>query len=334
MAIKPSDEYPGKTVAPSAEYPQGAAQNITTPGDGTGTPLLASWVNDLWGFLQSLLNANAATPSGNPDEVGDSQYFDALPIAIEPADNFRLFNRWFADKIQYVAWEGASVSFPENTIPAISGSKGMGGVIFEVRLTSDSEWVLMKDATVDRTTDGTGTVVSKTLANIKALDAGTWKHAYFADTRVPTVEEALLAARKVGLHPVIQAQIIVSDGDRQKLIDAGIKFCDGYNFTITVDDAVDEVAELQAYRALDKRVNLMLPISLGIAQGLTDMATIQPAIANFAAGTTTAANVKDYHDAGFNTIGSLGGTEGIVQETLEKGFGGIIDNGNLTGVEL
>lgn len=332
MAIKPSDEYPGKTQAPSAEYPQGSAQNITTPGDGTGTPLLASWLNDLWGFLQSLLDADGATPSGNPDEVGDSQYFDALLVSIEPADNFRLFNRWLANRIHYIALEGASISLPENTIPAILASKGMTGIFLEARLTSDSEWILMKDATVDRTTDDTGTVASKTLAAIKALDAGTWKDAYFVDTRVPTVEEACLAARKVGLHPVIEAQIVASPANRQKLIDDCIKFCDGYNFTISVSTAVDEVTELQAYRALDKHVNLMLRISV-VAQGLIDIATIQPAVAILLHSVPSASDLKDYHDAGFNTIAS-GVSKSLLQSVLEKGFGGIVDFGGLTGVEL
>lgn len=332
MAIKPADEYPGKIQAPSAEYPQGSAQNITTPGDGTGTPLLASWLNDIWGFLQSLLDADEATPSGNPDEVGASQYFDALLVAIEPASNFRLFDRWLASRIHYVALQGAAISFPENTIPAILASKGMTGIFLEARLTSDSEWILMKDATVDRTTDGTGTVSSKTLAAIKALDAGSWKDSYFVDTRVPTVEEACLAARKVGLHPIIEAQIVASDANRQKLIDNCIKFCDGYNFTITVSTAIDEVTELQAYRVLDKRLNLMLPIP-DVAQGLIDIATIQPAVAKLIQSLPSASQIKDYHDAGFNTI-AFNVLPSNIQETLEKGFGGIIDTGRLTGVEL
>ena len=334
MAIIPNALYPGQTAGTSAQYPQGKARDITTPGDGTGTPFVASLVNDIWGFLQSLLDADSASPSGSPDEVGASQYFDAIPVAAEPADNFRLFNRWMADKIQYVALLGAAESYPENTIPAILGAKGMTGVFLEARLTSDDEWILMKDATVDRTTDDTGTVVSKTLATIKALDAGTWKDAYFADTRVPTVEEALLACRKVKLHPIISAQVIASGANRQKLIDACIKFSDGYNFTISIDGAIDEVGELQAYRALNKRVNLMLPILLGIAQGLTDILTMQPAVALFNAATPSAADVKTYHEASINTMGS-DVTAAILQATLEKGLGGTMSTGGeLIGVEL
>lgn len=84
MAIRPEAEYPGQTIPASAGYPGGSARNITVAGDGTGTPLERRWVNDLWGFLQSLLDAAGITASGVPDEVGASDYFDALN-ALYPA---------------------------------------------------------------------------------------------------------------------------------------------------------------------------------------------------------------------------------------------------------
>jgi hypothetical protein len=79
MAINPSAEYPASQIDTSdpTGYPQGAAQNITAPGDGTGTPLDKKWLNDVWGFLQSLLSAVGEAPSGTPDKVGASQYLDA-----------------------------------------------------------------------------------------------------------------------------------------------------------------------------------------------------------------------------------------------------------------
>lgn len=78
MAINPNTRYPGQTVAPSGPYPGGSAQNVTVPGDGTGTPLEADWVNDLWGFLQALLDRAGISASGTPDGVGASDYLDSL----------------------------------------------------------------------------------------------------------------------------------------------------------------------------------------------------------------------------------------------------------------
>ena len=78
MAITPSSEFPGKIAAPTTEFPYGKARDITTPGDGTGTPWRAALANDIFGAQQSLLSAADIVPSGTPDEVGSSQYLQAL----------------------------------------------------------------------------------------------------------------------------------------------------------------------------------------------------------------------------------------------------------------
>ncbi|MCZ7539203.1 MAG: glycerophosphodiester phosphodiesterase family protein [Anaerolineae bacterium] len=51
--------------------------------------------------------------------------------------------------------------------------------------------VVMHDPMVDRTTDGRGKIADLTLAEIKRLDAGSWKGPQFAGQRVPALEEAL-----------------------------------------------------------------------------------------------------------------------------------------------
>jgi hypothetical protein len=80
MAINPGTLFPGKTTPADADYPFGGAQNITVPGDGTGTPWVASLLNDIFGLQQALLSAVGAVPSGTPDKVGASQYLDALKV--------------------------------------------------------------------------------------------------------------------------------------------------------------------------------------------------------------------------------------------------------------
>ena len=78
MAINPALLYPGKITAPSVSYPYGKAQNVTTPGDGTGTPWEQALVNDLFGFQQKILSGASIVPSGTADNAQTSQYFDAL----------------------------------------------------------------------------------------------------------------------------------------------------------------------------------------------------------------------------------------------------------------
>lgn len=83
MAIIPETEFPGKIIAGNANYPYGQARDITTPSDGTGTPLRASLVNDIFGFLQATLIKGGVTPSGAPDTAVASQYLTALKNIID-----------------------------------------------------------------------------------------------------------------------------------------------------------------------------------------------------------------------------------------------------------
>lgn len=78
---------------------------------------------------------------------------------------------------------------------------GVDEIEFDLRMTGDGHLVVMHDATVDRTTDGTGAIGELTLAEIRALDAGRVFGERFRGDRVPTWEEALdLVQGKVRLN--------------------------------------------------------------------------------------------------------------------------------------
>lgn len=84
---------------------------------------------------------------------------------------------------------------PESTIPAflMAVDKGAHMLEFDVWMTVDGALILMHDGAVDRTTDGSGTIVQMTLDEIKALDAGIKRGEQYRGTRVPTLAEALAA---------------------------------------------------------------------------------------------------------------------------------------------
>ncbi len=73
-----------------------------------------------------------------------------------------------------IAHRGGAGLWPENTLYAFEHAKALGVDCLEldVRSTSDGVLVVMHDATVERTTDGTGRVADMTLAELKGLDAG------------------------------------------------------------------------------------------------------------------------------------------------------------------
>lgn len=78
MAIRPNTEFPTQTTAPSTAYPGGAAQNVSAPSDGTGTPWKANLINDFFGFQQAIIANAAITPSDTPDTAIASQYLQGL----------------------------------------------------------------------------------------------------------------------------------------------------------------------------------------------------------------------------------------------------------------
>ena len=73
-----------------------------------------------------------------------------------------------------LAHRGAAARAPENTLEAfrLAVEEGAGGLELDVSLTRDGEVVVIHDATVDRTTDGSGAVAGMTLDELRRLDAG------------------------------------------------------------------------------------------------------------------------------------------------------------------
>lgn len=92
-----------------------------------------------------------------------------------------------------IAHRGAPRNAPENTLPAIREAARLGArwVEVDVKLTADGKPVIIHDDTVDRTTNGRGLVAGMTLAEIRALDAGSHLGSHHAGTQIPTLEELI-----------------------------------------------------------------------------------------------------------------------------------------------
>ena len=106
---------------------------------------------------------------------------------------------------QVVAHRGASAFAPENTIAAFNAAAVYSEYVeIDVHKSADGELVVIHDDTVDRTTNGTGSVASMTLAQLKALDAGIKADASFTGQTIPTFAEAINAIRAQGMKILIE----------------------------------------------------------------------------------------------------------------------------------
>lgn len=97
---------------------------------------------------------------------------------------------------QPIAHRGLLLHSPENTLANFAACQQLRlGFEFDVRRTKDGTLVCLHDDTLDRTTNGQGSVANKTLTEISQLDAGSWFDASFQGEKVPTIEQVLRLIR-------------------------------------------------------------------------------------------------------------------------------------------
>ena len=107
-------------------------------------------------------------------------------------------------KIKVIAHRGASAEIPGNTISAFKKAIEIGADMIEldVHASKDGYLVVIHDATVDETTNGTGEVSQLTLTELKELIVEDIE-------RIPTLEEVFqLAKGKIDINIEIKAENI------------------------------------------------------------------------------------------------------------------------------
>ena len=121
-----------------------------------------------------------------------------------------------------IAHRGASGYAPENTFAAFRRAIAMGAGFIEtdLQLSRDARFVAIHDATVNRTTNGQGTVHDMTLAELRRLDAGSWFGSEYAGERIPTLDEILEFAKKHDVVFYLEIKPTGSWGGEHALISA------------------------------------------------------------------------------------------------------------------
>jgi glycerophosphoryl diester phosphodiesterase len=124
---------------------------------------------------------------------------------------------------------------PENTLRSFVAAQqaGLDLIELDLHLSKDGALVVMHDAEVDRTTDGTGAIADKTLEELRALDAGRGE-------RVPVFEEVLDAVRtplQAEIKDVAAARALAEVMQRRDLVSR-------VEVSSFHDEAVAEIARL------------------------------------------------------------------------------------------
>lgn len=101
---------------------------------------------------------------------------------------------------------GYSTVAPENTLPAyiLSRKMGFNYVETDISFTSDGVPMLLHDSTIDRTSNGSGTLSQMTYEQVRQYDFGSWKSSAYAGTVIPTLAEFLALCKAIMLHPYLE----------------------------------------------------------------------------------------------------------------------------------
>jgi glycerophosphoryl diester phosphodiesterase len=96
------------------------------------------------------------------------------------------------------AHRGASAHAPENTLAAfeLALQHGADAIELDAKLSADGHVVVIHDATVDRTTGVHGRVRDMSLAELRALSAGSTFSSQFSTEKIPMLEEIFEALGK------------------------------------------------------------------------------------------------------------------------------------------
>ena len=99
--------------------------------------------------------------------------------------------------IEIACHRGASQNAPENTIASAEHAISCGAYYIEldIHVNTDHEYFVIHDATVDRTTNGTGAVANLSAALLDSLDAGSWFSNRFSGERLPRLRTFLHTVR-------------------------------------------------------------------------------------------------------------------------------------------
>ena len=104
-------------------------------------------------------------------------------------------SNWDSSTPLIIAHRGASRLAPENTIAAFNLAVELGAdaVELDTMLTADGIPVVIHDKTLERSTNGSGKVSSKTAKEVRQLNSVTQADSEYSGEKVPTLEEVFFA---------------------------------------------------------------------------------------------------------------------------------------------
>lgn len=162
--------------------------------------------------LRGLVLAVASLSVLPGSEISVAQVRDLYRIEIPPGETLKSFFRYTPGRIPFVSTHRGGVrrGFPENSIATFENTLRNTWSILEIdpRYTKDSVIILMHDATLERTSTGTGKVADHTFEQIRKLRLKD-VNGDVTKENIPTLDEAIRWARNKTVLVVDQKDVPV-----------------------------------------------------------------------------------------------------------------------------
>lgn len=226
-------------------------------------------------------------------------------------------------QVANIAHRGCSSLAPENTYSAWTKAIEVGADYFEldIQLSSDDSMMIMHDATVDRTTNGTGLISSLSYAQLRTLDAGSWFNPAFTGEQIPTFSEALHLAKTNGNIDVV-AEIKTTDPDIVPMVVAMIQ---AYGMQSRVIVSSFTFSQITQCKSLDASIDIQLFAS-PITNALIDQVALMEGEWVGAGGTITQTLIDYAHSKGLLFNGWTIDTPAQMLSLIAMGIDGITTN--------
>ena len=247
----------------------------------------------------------------------------AVPSQVQAADVFGTL-RTAGDGAFIAGHRGDRSAAPENTMPAfeLALAGPMEFVETDVQLTRDGVPVLFHDVTLERTTDGRGTVAEHTAAQLARLDAGTWFSSSYAATRIPTLDEFLARVAASDKKALVELKFGWTADQVRTVIDV-IDRHDLRARVVLASFSLETLTSLHAAAPRYPRVMLVRelptdPVPMAQRFGVIALGTTAAAV------TTTPAAVDRLHEAGLGVLCYTLNSPDAWSEVQARGVDGII----------
>lgn len=268
------------------------------------------------GVVLALLNALVVVPGGS--DVFASDVFGALRLP--------------GDAAFIAGHRGDRSAAPENTLPAFAAAFENPALQFvetDVQLSRDGVPMLFHDTTLRRVTGSPRRVGELSFSQLRRLDVGTFYHAQFAGTRMPSLEEFLVLARGSDKRLLVELK---SDWTREQLATVmSVVEASGVGSRVIMQSfSIETMLNLQREAPAQPRLLLMRelpddPVPMASRMGLIAIGT------TLRSASAAPDAVRRLHEAGIGLVCYTLNTQQSWAEARALGVDGIITD---TPVEL